>query len=131
MKGRRIARVEELLKRELSAILQRGLKDPRIGFVTVSRAKVSADLRHAKVFISVMGEDEARKKTMEGLASASGYIQRELGNRVKMKFLPRLEFVLDDSVDYGFHIMEILEKIEAEEKDDKREREEGDSSADK
>ncbi len=131
MRGRRIARVEELLKRELSAILQRGLKDPRIGFVTVSRAKVSADLRHAKVFISVMGEDEARKKTMEGLASASGYIQRELGNRVKMKFLPRLEFVLDDSVDYGFHIMEILEKIEAEEKDDKREREEGDSSADK
>lgn len=131
MSGRRIARVEELLKRELSAILQRGLKDPRIGFVTVSRAKVSADLRHAKVFISVMGEDEARKKTMEGLASASGYIQRELGNRVKMKFLPRLEFVLDDSVDYGFHIMEILEKIEAEEKDDRREREEGDSSADK
>ena len=131
MKGHRIARVEELLKRELSSILQRSLKDPRIGFVTIARIKVSADLRHAKVFVSVMGEDEARQKTMEGLTSACGYIQRELGSRVKMKFLPRLEFILDDSLDYGFHIMDLLRKIGEEKKNDKRDREEGDNPVDK
>jgi ribosome-binding factor A len=127
MKSHRIERVEELLKRELSEILQHGLKDPRIGFITVSRVKVSADLRHAKVFVSVMGKPEVRERSMEGLVSACGYVQRELGSRVKMKFLPHLEFVLDNSLNHGFHIMEILKKIDSEKKDDRRERKGNDS----
>jgi len=114
MGGRRIARVEELMREELSVIIQHELKDPRIGFVTVTRVKVSADLGHARVYVSVMGDPQAKESTMSGISSAAGYIQRLLGTRVKLKFLPHLEFVLDDSVDRGFHIEEILKKIEME-----------------
>jgi ribosome-binding factor A len=116
MSSRRIARVEQLLKEELSRILQQELKDPRIGFITVTRVRVSADLGHARVFISVMGDAEAKENTMSGLESAVGFIQRVLGSRIKIKSLPRIEFYLDDSLDYGFRINEILDKIEAEKK---------------
>jgi len=112
MPGRRIARVEHLIQRELSGIIRDALKDPRIGFVTVTGVKVSADLRHAKAFVSVMGDERTKRETMEGLGSAAGYIQRLLGSRVTLKFTPHLEFIRDDSTDYGFHIMEILKKIE-------------------
>jgi ribosome-binding factor A len=118
MGERRVVRVEQLLKEELSTVLQQELKDPRIGFVTVTRVKVSADLGHAKVFISVMGDTEAKERTMSGAASAAGYIQRVLGSRIKMRSLPRIEFCLDDSVDQGFRIIEILNKIDAEKKHD-------------
>lgn len=118
MAGRRIARVEHLLQRELSGIIQRELKDPRVGFVTVTGMKVSADLRHAKAYVSIMGEEEEKENTMEGLRSAAGYIQRELGARVRLKFLPHIEFIRDDSTDYGFHIEGILKKIEEERKND-------------
>lgn len=114
MGSRRMERVEQLLKEEVSSILQRGLKDPRIGFVTVGAVKASADLSHAKVYLSVMGDAQAKERTMAGVKSAAGFIQRELGARVKLKSVPRLAFVLDDSVDRGFHIMEILDRIEAE-----------------
>jgi len=116
MSSRRIARVEQLLKQELSMILQQELKDPRIGFITVTRVKVSADLGYAKVYVSVMGDAEAKEKTMSGLGSAAGFIQRLLGPRLKLRTIPRVEFYLDDSVDYGFRINEILDKIEAEKK---------------
>lgn len=116
MRGRRIQRVEELIKREMSDIISNELKDPRIGFVTVTGIEVSGDLSHAKVFVSVMGDAESKEKTMGGLNSASGYIQRILGERVRLKFLPRVEFCLDESLDHGFHIMSILDKIEEEKK---------------
>ncbi len=116
MSGRRVVRVEQLLQEELSQVLQQELKDPRIGFITVTRVKVSADLGHAKAFVSVMGNAEAKEKTMIGLKSAAGFIQRVLGSRIKMRSVPRVEFCLDDSVDQGFRISEILDKIEAERK---------------
>lgn len=114
MSTRRIARIEELLREELSALIQQGVKDPRIGFVTVTRVKVSADLSHAKIYVSAMGDARAKERTMGGITSAAGYIQRMLAGRIKLRFMPRLEFVLDDSVDRGFHIEEILKKIEEE-----------------
>ncbi|MEJ2744786.1 MAG: 30S ribosome-binding factor RbfA [bacterium] len=118
MSSRRIARVEQLLKEELSMILQQELKDPRIGFVTVTRVKVSADLGHARAYVSVMGDAEAKERTISGLRSAVGFIQRLMGSRIKMRSVPRVEFFLDDSVDYGFRINEILDKIEAEKKNE-------------
>ncbi|MEI6634421.1 MAG: 30S ribosome-binding factor RbfA [Chlamydiota bacterium] len=118
MASRRMERVEQLLKEELGIIFQRGLKDPRIGFVTVTGVKASPDLSHAKVYLSVMGSEKAKKDTMDGVVSAAGYIQRELGARVRLRHTPRLEFALDDSADRGFHIMEILNKIEAEKRDE-------------
>ncbi|MCX6356931.1 MAG: 30S ribosome-binding factor RbfA [Candidatus Aureabacteria bacterium] len=114
MSQRRIARIEELLREELSVIIRDEVNDPRIGFVTVSQVKVSADLGHAKVYVSVMGDAKAREATMKGITSAGGYIQRALGARVKLKFLPHLEFLLDDTLDQAFHIEEILKKIEDE-----------------
>lgn len=116
MSGRRVERVEQLMQEELSQVLQHELKDPRIGFITVTRVKVSADLGHARAFISVMGDADAKEKTMSGLKSAAGFIQRVLGSRIKMRSVPRIEFYLDDSVDQGFRIDEILNKIEAERK---------------
>jgi len=118
MASRRMERVEQLLKEELGIIFQRGLKDPRIGFVTVTGVKASPDLSHAKVYLSVMGSEKAKKDTMTGVVSAAGYIQRELGARVRLRYTPHLEFALDDSADRGFHIMEILNKIEAEKRDE-------------
>jgi ribosome-binding factor A len=118
MSTRRIERIEQLLKEELCAIIHRELKDPRIGFVTVTGVEVSADLGHAKVFLSVMGDAQAKERTMSGVRSAAGYVQRVLGARVKMKTLPRLEFFLDESIDHGFHIMDVLKKIDEEKKND-------------
>lgn len=114
MPSRRMERVEQLLKEELGLIFQRGLKDPRIGFVTVTGVKASPDLSHARVYVSVMGTEKQKKDTMDGVVSAGGYIQRELGARVRLRYIPHLDFALDDSADRGFHIMEILEKIERE-----------------
>lgn len=127
MSTRRIERIQELLKEELSDIIHHGLKDPRIGFVTVTGVDVSADLSHAKVYLSVMGGASDKERTMNGIASAAGYVQRMLGSRVTMKSLPRLEFLLDESVDRGFHIMELLQKIEEERKCDRHEGPAGDT----
>lgn len=102
------------MQEELSQVLYQELKDPRIGFITVTRVKVSADLGHARAFVSVMGDAEAKERTMSGLKSAVGFIQRALGARIKMRSVPRIEFFLDDSLDQGFRIDEILNKIEAE-----------------
>lgn len=118
MSGRRVERVEQLMQEELSMVLQQGLKDPRIGFVTVTRVRVSADMGHARAFVSVMGDAEAKEKTMSGLKSAAGFVQRVLGSRIKMRSVPRIEFFLDDSVDQGFRIEEILNRIEAEKKNE-------------
>lgn len=114
MASRRMERVEQLLKEQLGLIFQRGLKDPRIGFVTVTGVKASPDLTRAKVYLSVMGTEKQKEETMAGVASAGGYIQRALGARVRLRYTPRLDFAVDDSADRGFHIMEILDKIERE-----------------
>lgn len=114
MASRRMERVEQLMKEELGLIFQRGLKDPRIGFVTVTGVRASADLTHAKVYLSVMGTEKQKKETMAGVTSAAGYIQRALGAQVRLRYIPHLDFLLDDSADRGFHIQEILDRIEAE-----------------
>ena len=117
MASRRMERVEQLLKESLGLIFQRGLKDPRIGFVTVTGVRASADLSHAKVYLSVMGTEKQKAETMEGVASAAGYIQRMLAAQVRLRYIPHLDFFIDDSTDRGFHIQEILDKIEAERDD--------------
>jgi len=114
----RMLKINSLMKRELSQIIQQEVKDPRIGFVTVTGVEVSADLRHAKVFCSVMGDKKKREETMKGLNSAKGYIQVELGHRIKIKFMPELFFKLDESLDHAIHIQEVLNKIHEE--DEKR-----------
>jgi ribosome-binding factor A len=104
------------MKQEIADILMRKIKDPRIGFVTVTDVEVADDLRNAKVFVSVYGSEKAA--TLKGLESASPYIRSELGRRMRMKFIPELLFRYDDSVERGAHINELLHEIQ--EKDEEK-----------
>jgi len=111
MTGYRLARLEEAFKEEISDIAQKGLKDPRIGFVTVTSVDISPDLRHAKVYLSILGKEPERKATFEGLESAKGFIRQELGKRVRLKFIPEITFKIDTSIDEGFRISKIINRI--------------------
>ncbi len=106
----RMRRVNEALREVLSARIAAGLKDPRIGFVTVTSVETTPDLRHARVYVSVLGTEEEREDTLEGLRSSAGYLQSVVGTQVRMKRTPTLEFLHDDSIDHGFRISELLEE---------------------
>lgn len=115
MNKTRMSRVGEEIKKELSVLLQRGLKDPRVGFVTVTDVEVSSDLQLAKVFVSVFGSEEQRKASLAGLQKAKGYLRTEIGKRVKLRHIPDFTFKLDESIDYGSKIESILREISTEE----------------
>lgn len=109
---KRTERVGDQIRSEISDIIARRLNDPRIGFVTVTAVEVSEDLRHAKVFVSVYGDDKVKIQTMKGLKSASGFIRGEIGHRLRIKFTPEIVFNLDTSMEKAEHILSILEEIE-------------------
>ena len=111
MNKTRMSRVGEEIKRELSILLQRGLKDPRIGFVTVTDVEVTSDLQLAKVYVSIFGSEEDRKSSLQGLQKAKGYLRTEIGKRVKLRHVPDFVFKLDESIDYGSKIETILRDI--------------------
>jgi ribosome-binding factor A len=111
MPNYRIGRLSEDIKRELSALL-RQLKDPRISSMTsILRCEVSGDGSHCKVHVSALEGLEATKETVKGLTSASGFLRREIGNRLHLRKCPELHFIVDDSIAYSAHINEILHKI--------------------
>jgi ribosome-binding factor A len=114
MNKTRMSRVGEEIKKELSVLLQRSLKDPRIGFVTVTDVEVTSDLQLAKVFVSIFGDDEQRKASLAGLQKAKGYLRTEIGRRVKLRHVPDFVFKLDESIDYGNRIESILREISTE-----------------
>jgi ribosome-binding factor A len=103
-------RINVALREVLSARLAEGLKDPRIGFVTVIAVETSPDLTHARVFVSVLGDEEEREQTLSGLRSAHGLLQAAIAAELRMKRTPTLDFVYDDSVDRGMRITELLEQ---------------------
>lgn len=109
--GKRSERVADLIQREISDLLMRSIKDPRIGFVTVTRVSVSDDCRSAKVYYSVMGTSEEREASLKGLESAKGFIRRELGKRVTLRYTPELFFQFDPSIEYAIHIEEVLREL--------------------
>ena len=111
MEWGREERVGSLIREEISEIIMRRLKDPRVGFVTVTKVKVSKDLRSAKVYVSVMGSEEEIASSMDGLRNASSFIRRELGKRIRLKFLPSLKFIYDGSMDHAFRIDAILRDL--------------------
>jgi len=111
----RTEQVKSLLKTEISDIIRRQVNDPRIGFVTITDAEVTSDLHYAKVYVSVLGSDEEKKKTFDALQSASRFIRNEFGNRVKMKTIPEITFVPDHAIDHGARMFELLERIKKEE----------------
>ena len=111
MAGARMRRVNKAVREVVSAHIAEDLVDPRIGFVTVTGVETSADLRSARVFVSVLGESAEREAALEGLASASGYLQQRVGEELRMKRTPTLAFVHDDSIDTGMRISELLSEV--------------------
>src|SRR5438270_11143377 len=101
MRGGRMRRVDEAMKAVLSDAIASDLKDPRVGFVTVTGVKTSPDLRHARVYVSVLGDAQAREASLEGLRSAHGYLQRWVASELTLKHTPALTFIYDESVDHG------------------------------
>lgn len=110
----RIEKLQELIKQEMSKMLLTDLKDPRIGFVTVTDVEMTGDLREAKIYVSVMGGAEQVKSSLEGLNSALGFVRREIGQRVRLRFTPEIFFALDTSLDYGDHIQKLLLQVEGD-----------------
>ncbi|MFH1008660.1 MAG: 30S ribosome-binding factor RbfA [Candidatus Latescibacterota bacterium] len=111
MEYKRADRVNDLLQEEISLLIRK-LKDPRIGFVTITGVEVTQDLRYAKIFVSVMGDDETlRAQTLEGLHSAGGFLRRELGRLLTLRRIPELSFRYDDSVERGTRMDALLRNI--------------------
>lgn len=113
MTSRRQERVGELLHEEISILLQRESHDPRLGRVTVTDVKVSTDLRSARVFVTVLGEEPEQQAALQALAHAAGYLRRELGARLRLRRIPTLTFELDQAVMRGSRILELLAGLEA------------------
>ena len=110
MKRWRPESVGERVREVVSGVIQ-GMKDPRIGFVTITGVRMSEDLRHAKVFVSVLGSEEVRIRTLEALKHGSAYIRRELGHQMEIRHTPELLFRYDDSIEYGTKMDKILREL--------------------
>ncbi|OIP73458.1 MAG: ribosome-binding factor A [Oscillatoriales cyanobacterium CG2_30_44_21] len=113
---RRVARVAELIKREVSNMLLKDIKDDRVGMgmVSVTDAEVSGDLQHVKIFVSIYGTDEARQQTMEALASAAGFIKREVGQRLALRRVPEIVFNEDRSFERGVKVLSLINQLSRE-----------------
>ena len=111
--SRRVARVAELVKREVSQVLLNGIKDDRVGagMVSVTDVEVSGDLQHAKIFVSIYGTDKARAETMAGLKSATGYVRSELGQRIRLRRTPEVVFIEDRSIERGTRVLSLLNQL--------------------
>ena len=114
MEGKRSDRVADSIRKEISEMLVKTIKDPRIGFITLTRVTVSEDCRLAKVYYSVVGTPEQKRQSMEGINSAKGYIRRELGHRMKLKYTPELVFQFDPSIEYAIHMGELIHHLQEE-----------------
>lgn len=109
MRSARMRRVNEALREVLSARIAEGLKDPRIGFVTVTAVDTTSDFSYARVYVSVFGSEEDRAQTLQGLASSRGYLQQGIARELRIKRTPQLEFLHDDVLERGERISRLLE----------------------
>lgn len=123
----RPGRVQEALRQEVSKILQEEIKDPRLGFLTITKVELTDDLRYARIYFSVLGEDKDKRLALKGLTSAKGYIRGLLSDRINLRFMPDIEFKIDQSLEHTKEIYDILDKIKKEREDGKRDR--GDKEA--
>ena len=112
---RRLERLNGLFRRELSDLLLRQVKDPRLAqFVSITRVYISPDLSHARVFVSVMGSEDEKSSTLKGLTAAAHYLRRELNHRISLRRMPELSFLRDDSLEQGAHVLDLLDQISEE-----------------
>jgi ribosome-binding factor A len=112
MGTRRIERVNELIREEISELIRREVKDPRLdSFISVTEVMTSPDLRHARVFVSIMGTDEEKQQVEKGLIAAKGFLRRELGERLTLRYIPELTFQLDDSIERGSRLLQLINEV--------------------
>lgn len=114
MSSQRAQRVAETIHKEISSLLIKGLKDPRIGFVTLTSVDVTSDLRQARIYYTLMGSQEGRKETQAGLDSCSSYIRQQLGRQLRLRFIPEIVFEYDASFDYGQNIERLLNEVKTD-----------------
>jgi len=108
----RIERLGSLIRHEISQLLQRQVKDPRLGnFVTVTEVSVSPDLKYAKVFVSCIGNEEVKRDTLSGLAAASGFLRNQLAKRLRLRRIPELSFHWDDSIERGARLLQLIDEV--------------------
>jgi len=115
--GTRPERVQEAIPQEVSKIIQHELKDPRIGFLTITAVEVTPDLRYARIFFTALGEMKDKMLALKGLKSAKGYIKGRLADEIKLRFMPEIEFKIDESWERGKHLDDIFTKLEKEKRD--------------
>lgn len=127
--SRRLSRVEEACKEQLSESLQREIKDPRVGFVTITGVRLTPDLRHAKVYLSILGSDEEAEQSLAGLESAKGYLRSCLGKNLRLRYLPDIEFVREQLAEEALRLEELFKKAWAEEGGDRGSGQEGGGEA--
>jgi ribosome-binding factor A len=118
MSGSRMRRVDEAVRAVLSEVITQELKDPRVGFVTVTAVKTSPDLRHARVFVSVLGDEDVRSDSLLGLNSAHGFLQKRVASELRLKHTPTIDFAYDEAIDHGMRIAELLDEHEPAADDD-------------
>ncbi len=118
MSSQRAQRVAETIHKEISSLLIKGLKDPRIGFVTITSVDVTSDLSQAKVYYTLMGSQAARSETQAGLNSCSSYIRQQLGRQLRLRHIPEVRFEYDASFDYGQKIEKLLSEVKPNEQQD-------------
>lgn len=107
----------EVIAAELSELMRTRLKDPRIGFASITHVEVSGDLRHAKISVSVMGTAEEQEETMKGLRNANGFLRHELAQRLTIRYMPQLVFKLDTSIEEGARILGLINQVAREDKE--------------
>jgi ribosome-binding factor A len=112
--GERMRRVDTAVRQVVGDVVAQDLKDPRVGFVTVTDVKTSPDLRHARVYVSVLGEPAEQEASLEGLRSAHGFLQRSVARELRLKHTPELEFVLDHTAERAFRLEALLQSTEDE-----------------
>lgn len=103
----------EVIARELSDLIRTRMKDPRIGFASITTVDLSADLRHAKVFVSVMGDEQEQRATLAGLNHATGFLRHELAQRLTVRYTPEITFRLDESIARGVHVIDLINRVNA------------------
>jgi ribosome-binding factor A len=113
--SRRPQRLALQIQQEISLMISRNMKDRRVGFVTVTGVQMSPDLRHAKIFISLMGTESEKKESLQALNHATGWMRHELGQKIRTRFIPELIFLMDTSQDYGNHIDSLIAEIHRDE----------------
>ena len=121
MSKKRERRLGELLKQEISQIILREVKDPRIGFVSITKVEVSGDLKHAKVRVSVYGSEQEKAETMKGLQQAQGFIRKLIGARLTTYHTPEIIFRYDESIEHGVHISQLIKEVRKKDKENKQE----------